>query len=300
MDHDQNFKNLILDYPRESLEFFAGVRELGGTAITPVREEQLKEHLGSRYRKLDVPLKVEWPDGRREAVVFVVEEETEPRKFSIHRLAHYCLDIAEMLGTERRVPVVVFLHADEFPQELRLCDDDGGAYLSFRFLHCMLGGLNAEDHLDSGNIVARVNLPNMAHARERRLEIYHHAVQGLERLEPDLRKQRKYADFIDAYADLSEGEVARYRAEYCADTGEKAMGLAAVLREEGRQEGRQEGLIEGERKGEAALLLRLMALKFGPVSASVEERIRQADAATLLGWGGRGLTASAPDDVVGD
>jgi len=27
MDHDQNFKNLILDYPRESLEFFGGVRE---------------------------------------------------------------------------------------------------------------------------------------------------------------------------------------------------------------------------------------------------------------------------------
>ena len=109
MDHDQAFKNLILDYPAAALEFFAGVCGLEGATITPVREEQLQEVLGSRYRRLDVPLRVEWPDGRRAAVLFVVEEETEPRRFSIHRLAHYCLDLAELLKTTQVVPVVVFL-----------------------------------------------------------------------------------------------------------------------------------------------------------------------------------------------
>jgi len=94
MDHDQNFKNLIVDYPRESLQFFAADEAAGVDArarIIPIREEQLKERLGERFRELDVPLLVEWPDGRREALLFVLEEETESRRFSIHRLAHYCL-----------------------------------------------------------------------------------------------------------------------------------------------------------------------------------------------------------------
>ena len=62
MDHDQNFKNLILDYPREALEFFAHEESEGigsKVRITPVRQEQLKERLGDRFRELDVPLLVE-------------------------------------------------------------------------------------------------------------------------------------------------------------------------------------------------------------------------------------------------
>jgi len=98
MDHDQNFKNLVLDYPRQALAFFAESEAQQITPdvrITPVREEQLKERLGERFRELDIPLLVEWPDGRRAALVFVVEEETDPARFSVSRLAHYCIDIAE-------------------------------------------------------------------------------------------------------------------------------------------------------------------------------------------------------------
>jgi hypothetical protein len=46
MDHDQNFKNLILDYPRQALALFAEA-EAGALSedvrITPIRQEQLKE-----------------------------------------------------------------------------------------------------------------------------------------------------------------------------------------------------------------------------------------------------------------
>jgi len=66
-----------------------------------------------------VPLLVEWPDGRREALLFVLEEESDPRRFSIHRLAHYCLDLSRLLKTERVVPVVIFLHSGVYPRELR-------------------------------------------------------------------------------------------------------------------------------------------------------------------------------------
>ena len=92
--HDQNFKNLILDYPRDALAFFAPEEAPAPedeVTITPLRQEQLKERLGDSFRELDAPLLVEWADDRRKAMLFVVEQETEPRRFSQHRLAHYCL-----------------------------------------------------------------------------------------------------------------------------------------------------------------------------------------------------------------
>ena len=91
MSHDQNFKNLLLDHPHQAVAFFAATEAaaIGTARITPVRQEQLQERLGERFRELDVPLSVEWPDGQREALVFVLEEESDARRFSIHRLAHY-------------------------------------------------------------------------------------------------------------------------------------------------------------------------------------------------------------------
>ena len=77
MSHDQNFKNLILDYPLQAPAFFApeeAADRLAGARIVPLRQEQLKERLGERLRDLDVPLLVEWPDGRREALLFVMED----------------------------------------------------------------------------------------------------------------------------------------------------------------------------------------------------------------------------------
>ena len=121
MTHDQNFKNLILDYPRQAIALFAASEAQAIDAdarVTPVRQEQLQERLGERFRELDIPLLVEWPDGRREAILFVIEEETEPARFSIHRLAHYCLDLSELLDTRRVVPVVVFLHRGDFAETL--------------------------------------------------------------------------------------------------------------------------------------------------------------------------------------
>ncbi len=88
LSHDQNFKNLFIDYPLQALRFFAlsEARHIDETAkITPVRQEQLQDRLGEHYQELDCPLLVDWPDQRREALLFVLEEETDPTRFSIHR-----------------------------------------------------------------------------------------------------------------------------------------------------------------------------------------------------------------------
>ncbi len=59
--------------------------------------------------------------------------------------------------------------------------------------------------------------------------------------------------------------------------------------EEGRKKGRQEG--------EAALLLRQLTRRFGPLSPAVQERVRDADADQLLVWGERFVTATELDEV---
>ena len=207
MTHDQNFKNLILDYPKQALEFFAA--EEASTLddqveILPVRQEQLKERLGERFRELDVPLLVKWPDGGREALLFVIEEETQPGRFSIRRLVHYCVDLSDMLGTDRIVPVVIFLKAGEHQKELTL-GGDRHTYLNFRYLSCQLSSLSFEQYKHSNNIVARLNLPNMRFSADQKIDVYAQAVEGLLRLENDMDKQLKYADFIDLYAELDYG-----------------------------------------------------------------------------------------------
>ena len=309
--HDQNFKNLILDYPRQSLTFFAGEEapeDLADARIVPLRQEQLQERLGERFRELDVPLLVEWPDGRRAGVLFVIEEETQTSRFSIHRLAHYCLDLAELLETDRIVPVVIFLRPGVRPEWLRL-GGDHHTYLDFRYLACDLSRLSARDHLHSDNLVVRLNLP---YPRESRLDVYAAALSGLATLEQDPNRQSKYADFIDYYASLSDDELALYNAKYLNERGE-LMGLAQQLRQEGRlegrqegwlqgkQEGKQEGMLEGKREGNqegrreeaSRLVRRLLMLRFGGLPDWAEDRLRQASTTDLERWADRIL--EAPD-----
>ncbi|MBN2701525.1 MAG: DUF4351 domain-containing protein [Methylothermaceae bacterium] len=295
MSHDQNFKNLILDYPRQALAFFAAEEASGideATRIVPIRQEQLKKRLGDRFRELDVSLLVEWPDGRREALLFVVEEESDPRRFSIHRLGHYCLDLAELFETERVVPVVIFLRGGTVRRELTL-GGDRHTFLNFRYLACDLADIPYELHRDSGNIVARLNLPNMRYDPQRRVEVFAHAVRGLTLLEPDPEKQIKYLEFIDIYTGLDDNERARYVQEY-----PKEAEIMSTFAERFIEQGIQQGMQKGMQQGEARILIRLLQRKFGDLPENIRQRIEAADVDTLLAWSDRVLTARNLEEVV--
>ncbi|HHJ19582.1 MAG TPA: hypothetical protein ENJ84_07115 [Gammaproteobacteria bacterium] len=299
MNHDQNFKNLILDYPREALAFFAAEegRELhGDTRIIPIRQEQLKERLGDRFRELDVPLLVEWPGGEREALLFILEEESNPKRFSIHRLAHYCLDLAELFKTDRIVPVVIFLRKGRFPKKLEL----GGQrhhYLNFHYLDCNLGELPFERFQHSDNIVARLNLPNMCYPADKKIDAYAQAVRGLTTLEPHPEKVLKYLDFIDIYTSLDDNERQLYEKRY-PDEARQMSTFAERFIEKGMQQGMEQGMQKGMQQGEAAALLKLLGLKFSEVPDNIRQRIETAETETLLEWLGRVLTAQSINEVV--
>jgi len=292
--HDQNFKNLILDYPREALQLFAATEADqvdASVRILPLREQQLKERLGDRFRELDVPLLLEWPDGRRAALLFVVEEHTETGRFSIHRLAHYCLDLADLLATDRVVPVVIFLHPGPFVTELVL-GGDRHRFLEFRYLAYALFQAPAREHFDSPNLIARLNLPNMAYAPEEKMDVYAQAVRGLLQLEPDPERQIKYLDFIDIYADLDENERALYQQRYAQEAA-----IMSGFAERFIQKGHAEGRAEGRQEEGVSILMSLLTLKFGPLTDETRQRVQQADPDTLVRWAQRALTAADIVDV---
>ena len=307
VSHDQNFKNLIVDYPVEALALFAP-REAPApeddARVTPLRQEQLKGRLRDRFRELDAPLLVERSGGSRSAVLFVMEAESDWRRFSPHRLAHYCLDLSEMYETERVVPVAIFLRdAGEAPRSLTL-RHDGHAFMTFDYRIAEIGRMSVERWLASDNLVARVNLPNMRGAEARRVEVYGEAVRGLLELESDPRKRAKYLDFIDIYADLTDNERERYKEQY-PEENETMAGIVQTARDEGMREGIEQGMQRGIERGvrqgrvdgERAVLERLLRRRFGSLSPEVAARVGEASAPDLETWAEKVLDADTLDDV---
>ena len=256
--HDQNFKNLILDYPRQALELFAPdeATHLGeDVTFTPIREEQLKDRLSDRFLELDIPLLLEWPDGRREALLFVIEHHTDPGSFSVHKLARYSLSLAELFQTDRVVPVVVFLKRPRKVPDSIVLGNEFFSYLRFRYIRCVLPELPGEHYMESPNLVARLNLPNMCWPPELKLAIYASAVRGLESLEGNPDKQAKYLGFIDIYARIDNNErilfEQTYRKEAATMTGFVER-YEAIGKEKGLQEGLERGLERGQREARLA------------------------------------------------
>jgi hypothetical protein len=106
---------------------------------------------------------------------------------------------------------------------------------------------------------------------------------------------------LDWILRLPEDLELKFREELIAFEEEEHMPYVTSVErigiQKGLEQGRQEGRQVGRKEGEAAILLRLIALKFGPPSEHVHERIEAADADTLLDWSTRILTAERVDDI---
>ena len=252
----------------------------------------MKDRLGDHFCELDTPLKVEWPDGSRAAALFVAEEETEAGTFSIHRMCRYCVHLSELMETDRVVPVAILLRSGKYPTSLVLAGDRH-TFLRFEIIACDLKGIPVDRYMDSDNIVARVNLPNMAYDRERRLEVYAKAREGLVELEPDPNRRIKYSEFIDMYAGLDEKDLILYQKQYLKKSRyrEVLMGLTQMAREEGMKEGRKEGTV--------LTLRRQLGIKFKAIPDWAEELLKNAVPNDLEQWTDRILTADTIEQVFG-
>ena len=70
-------------------------------------------------------------------------------------------------------------------------------------------------------------------------------------------------------------------------------------RTEGKAEGRAEGRAEGKAEGRTDLICRLLVVRFGPLTAEVESRIRRASISELDAIGERLLTVPTLQEALG-
>ncbi len=197
----------------------------------------------------------------------MLEEETEVRRFNIHRLAHYCLVLSELMKTDRVVPVVIFLTAGTYARKL-LLGTEIHTYLSFDFLYCTLPDLQYEHYRDSNNIVALLNLPNMHYSPEQRVDVYADAMRGFRRQESDPEKLLKYVDFIDMYAALDDEERKIYILKYPEEAN-----IMTTFAERFKNEGRDEGRDEGRKEGWQDMLLNALLIKFNSVPQEIRDKV---------------------------
>jgi hypothetical protein len=254
MTDDHNFKNLILDYSVQALEFFAPseIKRLPpGAVVTPVRQEQTKERLGDRFYELDVALQVDFPDGSREAIVFCIEEDSKGEKAPWRRHAIYCLQLSELLDTTRVVPVILYPFAKKPPSGATQLAGDHGVYLDFRSIIVTLGMMNAKDRVDSANLVERLCLPLMKQDEHEKLSIVTKACEGLAEFEKDWDKRVKYFGFISCYAELRPEQAKEFTETYVEQSRYKEdfMTMKDVFLEMGMAKGMVKGKAEGKEIG---------------------------------------------------
>ncbi|HLR18097.1 MAG TPA: DUF4351 domain-containing protein [Alcanivoracaceae bacterium] len=309
--HDQNFKNLIVDYPIEAIEFFARdafPKIEGNPNITFLRQEQSKHKLDDSHTELDVPILLEWPDTQEKAaVVFTIEPESNPYSFDVIRLARYCLGLAKDHNTERVIPVVVFLKPGKFKQGLTLGTKVMRS-LRFRFLHCHLAQLDYRHWRNSDNILARITLPLMRYDEAEKLTVANYAMRALY-TDPDTARQQKYTPFITHYANFTEQDIINYKQRYPQE-GEAMTsytqqlferGIQQAMQEgvqQGMEQGVQQGLAQGQEQGERQLLLRQLKRRFGAQSVrTYEAKLLRASTSDIERWAENILDAKTIEEV---
>jgi hypothetical protein len=104
----------------------------------------------------------------------------------------------------------------------------------------------------------------------------------------DILALYRFVDWLITLPEIQKQQYDRQLAEY---EKEKTMRYVTQIERSSKQEGRQEG--------EAALLMRLLKIKFGLLDNDVTARIENADSDQLLSWSEKVLTAQSVDEVFG-
>ena len=145
ISHDQNFKNLILDFPGEALAFFLPKEQIpldDSVVVRPIRQEASKLRFWHRNMIMDTPLRVEWPDGEREPLIVLLEEDTVTSRFDPLRLNEYLARLMRQEKTQRVVVVVIFLRRGKIERAL-VAAGDHTETLKFTWVPCELAGMQA-------------------------------------------------------------------------------------------------------------------------------------------------------------
>ena len=236
--HDQNFKNIFLDFPKEALEWMMpqSLEKFGELRhVEFVRQEPKKRKLTDTHLSLDMPILYRFQRGR--LLLWLVEFQEDKAKFSIYKLLRYTTDLMEAYPKAMVVPLVLFTDRVKWRKSVvRQLETkfDERIFLHFEYVFVKLFDLNARDYYHVRNPVLKILLPKMNYVPEERLEVIRQAYRGLFELVPALLFE-KYRDFIDIYANV-EAEERKAVSQELQNHKETIM-IAQYIKEQGMQEG---------------------------------------------------------------
>ncbi|MBW1835155.1 MAG: hypothetical protein JRI62_10635, partial [Deltaproteobacteria bacterium] len=163
MSNDHNFKNLFLDFPKQTLEWFFPQAEQNWGQVHKVefiRQEPQKRKLSEPSLALDMPILFFFEN--QQLLLWLVEFQEDKAKFSIYKF----------LFTDRtnwRKDVLRKL-------ETRLNDR---LFLYFEYVFFKLFDFNARDYYNINNPVVKILLPKMNYKKDERIEVIRQAYSGL-------------------------------------------------------------------------------------------------------------------------
>lgn len=245
VSHDQNFKNLFLDFPGEALRWFLpeALQTHGSIQqIEFLRQEPKKHDLSDSHKRLDLPILFTFE--HHAIILWLVEFQEDKSKFSIYKLLHYVADMAEAYPQTVIVPTVLFTDRRNWRKDVdkKLAFVFGGkTFLLFQYQQIRLFKYNARDFYESDNPLVKILLPKMNYRSEERYEVIRQAYKGLFQLATPMLFD-KYVDFIDLYAEIQKDERKTIYSEL-KEQKETSM-LAQYIREKGVRE----GVWQGERE----------------------------------------------------
>jgi len=242
--HDHNFKNVLLDFPVEALEWVLPqtLKEWGPVRhVEFVRQEPKKRKLSDSHLVLDMPILFSFE--RHQLLLWLTEFQEDKSKFSIYKVLRYMTDLMEAHPKALVIPTVMFTDRRDWRKDvLRQLEAKfaNRVFLHFEYVFVKLFDFNARDYFNVANPVVKILLPKMNYAPEERWEVIRQAYIGLFQL-VSAALFSKYVDFIDVYAEITDEEQEILYEEIKEDK-ETAM-LAQYIRNKGFQEGQQEASI---------------------------------------------------------
>ena len=281
--HDHNFKNLFLDFPKETLDwFFPQAQQNWGQVrkVEFIRQEPKKRKLSDPKLVLDMPILFFFEN--QQLLLWLVEFQEDKAKFSIYKLLRYTTDLMEAHPHALVIPTVLFTDRTKWRKDVvrklqtKLNDR---LFLHFEYVFFKLFDFNARDYYNINNPVVKILLPKMNYKKDERIEVIRQAYSGLFQLASRMLFD-KYVDFIDVYAEVSEEEQENLYHEIIQHK-ETTM-LAQYIRDKGMQQGMLQGMQQGMLLDAQDMLIEVLTERFGSVSGELSEQIQRIDSRERL------------------
>jgi len=237
--HDQNFKNIFLDFPEEALDWILPQAKKDWGKIWNIdfpRQETRKYKLTDGHFNLDMPILYYFE--KNKVLVWLVEFQEDKEKFSIYKLLHYTTDLMEQFPNTLVIPTVLFTDRKEWNIDVkRKLEMKYKQYLllHFEYIFIKLFDYNAKDFFHVQNPVIKILLPKMNYEPHERFEVIRQAYSGLFQLASSLLFE-KYVYFIDTYSEIKEEEKVIIYNEL--KNKKDTVMLAQYIKELGLEEGR--------------------------------------------------------------